>query len=110
MTTQKYYMAAGQDPLRAKQTAEKVSVFRQADMMHAITFTVAVCAALVPPLLGAPARVTMMVIGSIMIAAIVFGLWVTKAYRRRMFVIGYGLMAALSGYIFYLGYMYPSLG
>lgn len=103
-------MAAGQDPLRAKQTAEKVSVFRQADMMHAITFTVAVCAALVPPLLGAPARITIMIIGGSLVMATVFGLWTTRAYRLRSFVVGYGLLIVLAACIFYLGYIYPSLG
>lgn len=110
MTTQKYYMAAGQDPLTAKRSAEKIQAIWSAVIIHAITFTVAVCAALVPPMFGAPARITIMIIGGSLVMATVFGLWVTKAYRRRMFVIGYGLMAALSGYIFYLGYMYPSLG
>ena len=110
MASQKYYMAAGQDPLTAKQSAEKFQAYWDADIMHAITFSVAVCAALVPPMLGAPARITMMIIGGSLVMATVFGLWTTKAYRLRSFVVGYGLLIVLAAWICYLGYHYPSLG
>ena len=106
MSLQKYYTATGHDPYTAKQMAERFEGWLTVEMMHVITLFTAILGLLVPSLLGAGAGVCMMIGGGATIAAVVIGLIATRAYKRPMFIIGYGILAMLAGAIMVCGIRY----
>ena len=106
MSSKEYYVVLPDD---AKGTKEDSEVFWLADLTHAIVLFSACFGLLVPSLFGASAGTSLMVGGSAVIVAVILSLWLTGAYKRKVFMIGYGVVAVLAVVVAYQGYIYPAM-